>query len=113
MSLLFYRLYRHQRFRLIHTDIYKIPMVNDSRQQIHAKIVQLAGQLGRDARNLRFDEEIPATGLLDSAAIMELILWLEDAYGLTISQADLTIANFGAIDSISAYLTRAGVGPGS
>ena len=85
-------------------------MANNSRRQIHAKIVELADQLGKDARNLRFDEEIPATGLLDSAAIMELILWFEGEYGLNIPEQDLTLANFGAIDSMSAYLARAGVG---
>ena len=81
-------------------------MANDPRQKIQAKIVQLASQLGRDARNLGFDEEIPATGLLDSAAIMELILWLEEEYGLTIPQEDLTIANFGTIEAMSHYLAR-------
>jgi hypothetical protein len=50
-------------------------MTQTSRRQIPAKMVELARQLGRDASHLRFDEDIPATGLLDSAAIMELILW--------------------------------------
>jgi acyl carrier protein len=79
-------------------------------QHIHAKIIELAGQLGRDASGLRFDEPIPATGLLDSAALMELILWFEDEYGLTIPQEDLTLANLGSIEAMSAYLERAGRG---
>jgi acyl carrier protein len=87
-------------------------MATDSRQQIHAKIVELASQLGRDASKLRFDEEIPATGMLDSAAIMELILWLEGAYGFEIPQEDLTLANLGTIDSMAAYVASAEVGPG-
>jgi D-alanine--poly(phosphoribitol) ligase subunit 2 len=87
-------------------------MATDSRQQIHAKIVELASQLGRDASKLRFDEEIPSTGLLDSAAIMELILWLEGVYGFEIPQEDLTLANLGTVDSISAYVASAAVGPG-
>lgn len=86
-------------------------MPQNAPQQIHAKVVELAGQLGRDASRLRFDEEIPATGLLDSAAIMELILWLEGEYGLAIPQEDLTLANFGTIDAMSAYLERVGNGP--
>jgi acyl carrier protein len=85
-------------------------MAQTSRQQIHAKVVELARQLGRDASHLRLDEEIPAAGLLDSAAIMELILWFEDEYGLAIPQEDLTLANFGTIDAMSAYLQRAGSG---
>ncbi len=87
-------------------------MATDSRQQIHAKIVDLASQLGRDASKLRFEEQIPPTGLLDSAAIMELILWLEGEYDFVIPQEDLTLANLGTIDSISVYLASAAVGPG-
>ena len=86
-------------------------MPTDSRQQIHAKIVQLAQQLGKDANSLRFDEEIPGTGFLDSAAIMELILWFEGQYGIEIPQEDLTLENLGTIDAMSGYLVRAGVGP--
>ena len=52
-------------------------MANDPRQNIHAKIVELAQQIGGDASGLRFDQVIPDTGFLDSAAIMELIIWLE------------------------------------
>jgi D-alanine--poly(phosphoribitol) ligase subunit 2 len=85
-------------------------MTKDSRPQIHAKVVELAGQLGKDARNLRFDQEIPATGFLDSAAIMELILWFEGEYGLTIPQEDLTLENLGTIDAMASYLERVGVG---
>jgi D-alanine--poly(phosphoribitol) ligase subunit 2 len=81
-------------------------MPNDSRQQIWSKVVQLAHQLGKDGTNLRFDEEIPATGLLDSAAIMELIIWFEGEYGLTVLQEDLTLANFGTVDAMAGYLAR-------
>jgi acyl carrier protein len=84
--------------------------MSDRRQQIHAKVVELARQLGKDARNLRFDQEIPGTGLLDSAAIMELILWFEGEYGLTIPQEDLTLENLGTIDAMASYLERVGVG---
>ena len=71
---------------------------------IHAKIVELARQLGNDARGLRYDEEIPASGLLDSNALMELILWCENGFGLKIDQEQVTIDNFGTIDAMAAYL---------
>lgn len=73
---------------------------------IHAKVVEIARQLGKDGSKLRFDEEIPASGLLDSAGLMELMMWFETAYGLSIDQDDLTIANFGTIDAMVAYLER-------
>ena len=85
-------------------------MAQTSRQQIHAKVVELARQLGRDASRLSFDEEITAAGLLDSAAIMELILWFEDENGIAIPQEHLTLANLGTIDAMSAYVERAGRG---
>jgi len=78
--------------------------MNDMRKAIHAKIVELARQLGNDARGLRCDEEIPASGLLDSNALMELILWCENEFGLKIDQEQITIDNFGTIDAMAAYL---------
>lgn len=73
---------------------------------IHAQIVEIAKSLGRDARKLRADEEIPASGLLDSAGLMELMFWFETEYDLEIPQEDLTIANFGTIVAMEAYLQR-------
>ncbi len=78
----------------------------DAQAAIHAQVVEIAKQLGNDASKLRFDEEIPASGLLDSAGLMELMMWFETAYDLTIDQDDLTIANFGTIDAMVAYLQR-------
>ena len=75
-------------------------------ETIHAKIVQLASSLGLDARQLQFDQEIPASGYLDSAAIMELVLWLETEFDLMIPQEDLTLANLGTIDAMVAYVGR-------
>lgn len=81
-------------------------MTKQVSQQIHSKIIEIARQLGRDASQLRFDESIPASDLLDSAGIMELILWFEGEYGLSIPQEDLTIANLGTINAMVAYLNK-------
>jgi D-alanine--poly(phosphoribitol) ligase subunit 2 len=73
---------------------------------IHAKIIELARTLGNDARTLRFDQEIPASGTLDSPGLMELILWFENTYGLSIAQEDITMENLGTIDAMAGYLER-------
>jgi acyl carrier protein len=78
----------------------------DAQAAIHAQVVEIARQLGNDASKLKFDEEIPSSGLLDSAGLMELMMWFETAYDLNIDQDDLTIANFGTIDAMVAYLAR-------
>ncbi|MBV8808849.1 MAG: acyl carrier protein [Acidobacteriaceae bacterium] len=73
---------------------------------IYAKIVELARPLGHDARSLRPDQQIPATGWLDSASLMELMLWYETTYGLDIPQQDLNLENFGTIHAMADYLER-------
>jgi D-alanine--poly(phosphoribitol) ligase subunit 2 len=80
--------------------------MTDAKQAIHSKIVELARQLGNDARGLRYDEEIPAIGLLDSASLMELIVWFETRYRLSIEQHELTLENFGTVDAMVSFLER-------
>jgi D-alanine--poly(phosphoribitol) ligase subunit 2 len=74
---------------------------------IHAKIVELAKDLGHDARNLGYNDEIPASGLLDSPALMELIIWCEREFGIEIEQDELTLDNFGTIEAMAAYIQGA------
>lgn len=76
------------------------------KQAIHAKIAELAAQLGNNAKNLKNDDEIPASGLLDSAGLMELILWFETTYGLTIEEDQITVDNFGTINAMANYLEQ-------
>jgi acyl carrier protein len=75
-------------------------------RDIREKVLELARARGVRATSLRDDEVIPETGLLDSAAIMELIVWYEDRYGLAIDQDDLTIENFGTVNAMADYLAR-------
>jgi acyl carrier protein len=81
--------------------------MNDIRKTIHAKIIKLARQLGHDARSLRYDQEIPSAGILDSPALMELIMWFENEFGLEVDQDQLTLENFGTIDRMAAYEEKA------
>lgn len=80
----------------------------DLEKAIYAKVVELARTLGKDARALKPDQVIPQTGWLDSAALMELMLWIESTYDLEIPQEDFTLDNFGTIQAIVSYLQRSG-----
>ncbi len=71
---------------------------------IRKKVQDLARQLGRPVRPIGDDEIIPETGLLDSASILELVMWLETEYDIEIDQADFTLENLGSISRIVAYL---------
>ena len=77
-------------------------------QAIYAKVVELARALGKDARPLQPDQVIPQTGWLDSAGLMELMLWIEATYDLEIPQEDFTLDNFGTLYAMSGYLHKAG-----
>ena len=81
--------------------------VDAARNEIRAKVLELARRRGLKVAAVRDDEVIPEAGLLDSAAVMELIVWLETRFDVVIDQVDLTIENFGTVDAMVGYVTRA------
>jgi acyl carrier protein len=71
---------------------------------IRAKVIELAKALNIDASALGDVDIIPATGYLDSSAVLELIVWYEQAYDFPLAQDDINIDNLGSIDSMTAFL---------
>jgi acyl carrier protein len=78
---------------------------------IRAKIVDLAKGLNIDASGLDNADIIPATGYLDSTAILELVVWYETTYDLALKQEEINIDNLGSINAMTDFLfSRKGVG---
>lgn len=73
---------------------------------IKDKVIALADAMGIDASDLQPDEVIPATGLIDSAGLLELIAWFESTYAFRIPPDELTIDNLGTLASMADYLRR-------
>lgn len=73
---------------------------------IKAKVMAIAETLGSDASDLGSDEVIPATGLIDSAGLLELIAWFEAEYAFSIPAEELTIDNLGTLAAMVGYLLR-------
>lgn len=46
------------------------------------------------------------SGLLDSVAMMELVVWCEEHFGITIDTDDLTPENFSSLEAIVAYVEK-------
>jgi acyl carrier protein len=67
------------------------------------KVVALARSLGLDAA-VADDDILPATGLLDSNAILELVVWFETTYDFPIAQAEINIDNLGSINAMADFL---------
>jgi acyl carrier protein len=77
-----------------------------ARGAIREKVIDLARRRGNDVTNLKDSEVLPETAVLDSASILELIVWYEMTFDISIQQADLTLENFGTVDAMTRFLIR-------
>jgi acyl carrier protein len=76
----------------------------DTRERIRSQVRQLAKALGRPLREVGDDEVLPRSGLLDSASILELILWVETEFDLEINLDEISVDNFGTIGKMAEYI---------
>ena len=66
---------------------------------------------GRAPDELDEDASFLDSGIIDSTGVMELVDFLEDRFGITVEDAELTPENLDSISRLSAYLTAKGVAP--
>jgi D-alanine--poly(phosphoribitol) ligase subunit 2 len=71
---------------------------------IRSKVIELAKALDIDARGLADSDIIPATGYLDSTAILELVVWFEQTYDFPLKQEEINIDNLGSVDAMADFL---------
>ena len=83
-----------------------IPDTATLKNEIRAKVQELAANMGMDASALADDEIIPATGLLDSAGILELVVWYEQQYDMPLEQDEINIDNLGSVDAMAAFVQQ-------
>jgi acyl carrier protein len=57
-------------------------------------------------RELRDDEDIFATGYVNSMFAMQLVQFVEQAFGVTVEGDDLEIDNFRSIDALAGFVQR-------
>jgi acyl carrier protein len=74
--------------------------------RIRGKVIELARGLGNDAASIRDDDIVPASGLLDSAGILELLVWYEGAFDMPLQQDEINIDNLGSIELMAEYVMR-------
>jgi acyl carrier protein len=61
-----------------------------------------------NGRAIAHDEELLLSGLLDSLAVASLVAEAERVGGIKIPPQDVTITNFTTVDTIVAYIEKAG-----
>ena len=71
---------------------------------LRAKVMELAKAIDMDASGVADDDVLPATGLLDSNAILELVVWFETTYDFPIKQDEINIDNLGSINAMANFL---------
>lgn len=81
-------------------------MSNELQAQIRAEIALLAARCGNAGVMFGDDDIIPELGILDSASIIELTLWIEKEFRFAIDEDDLTIENLGSVSLIATYVER-------
>lgn len=52
------------------------------------------------------DQDLLESGVLDSVAMMELVLWSEGHFGFTVDTDDLTPENFATLNAIMEYIDK-------
>ena len=73
-------------------------------ERIRERVYQAARELGRPPRPVTDDEILPETALLDSAGILELVLWVETEFDIEVPQDDFTLDNLGSIRRMVSYI---------
>ena len=76
------------------------------KNKIRGKLIELAGEIGNDASQIQDDDIIPATGLVDSAGILGLVVWYEKAFDMSLKQEEINIDNLGSIESMADYVLK-------
>jgi acyl carrier protein len=70
-------------------------------------------QLSVDVPDIDLDCNLWTEGYLDSTAILELILWLESSYNITIQNEELIPENFATLRNIEDFVQRTSAHAGS
>ncbi len=84
-------------------------MMLDSEAVVNAiklKVIEISRSLGCDASEIDVDEVLPASGVIDSSGLIELITWFENSFDICIPTEDFTIDNLGSMTRMCHYLMR-------
>jgi acyl carrier protein len=61
----------------------------------------------RPGFELSNDDQLLGKGIVDSLGVMELITFVEDELGVSVTDSDVTEEHFGSVSAIARYVERA------
>ena len=62
--------------------------------------------MGRDPSELKDSVSLLELGIIDSTGVLELVNFIEESYGITIEDDELTPENLDTIDRMFEYINR-------
>jgi acyl carrier protein len=80
--------------------------VPDEKLQVIEGFIVNELQAGSGLESLQPDEDLLAADLIDSVGIAALVDFLEERYGITVSNDQLMPENFQTIEKIAAFVDR-------
>ncbi|MBZ5679330.1 MAG: acyl carrier protein [Acidobacteriia bacterium] len=57
-------------------------------------------------RTFTDDDSFLGEGIVDSTGVLQLVTFLEETYGITVEDEDLTPENMDSVNSVAAFLSR-------
>jgi acyl carrier protein len=59
-----------------------------------------------DASAVREDQSLMSSGTLDSTGILELIMFVEERFGLKVADEEMLPENFDSVNAIASFIAR-------
>ncbi len=72
-------------------------------QRLRERLNQVAAGLGNDATGLSDTDIIPDAEVVDSAGLLELVVWYDDAFSLDLQPEEMTVDNLGSLASMADF----------
>jgi len=63
----------------------------------------------RNLKEIKIDESLLDSGIIDSTGILELIMFLEEKFNITIEDDELTPENLDTIQNLVSFLSSKGI----
>lgn len=72
-------------------------------QRLRAQLNRVAAGLGNDASGLSDTDIIPDAEVVDSAGLLEFVVWYDDAFSLDLQPEEMTVDNLGSLASMADF----------
>jgi len=79
-------------------------MSNNVLQEVRQFIV--SNYLYGQERTFNDDDSFMGEGIIDSTGVLQLVAFLEESYGITVEDEELTPENLDSLNNVAGYLAR-------